>query len=96
MELREAEIKPFVEVQDEIENRMRSRRFSKEMRAFMTRLEQQSYIRENLPPEAVGYRALVEDFELEDELEVFRSPVVGGGDDEGGEDDAGGAGAGGR
>ncbi len=95
-ELSPAEQRPFDDVQQAIENRMRSQRFNKELRAFMTRLEQQSYVRENLPPEAVGYRALVEDFELEDELEVFRSPVVGGGDDEGGEDDAGGAGAGGR
>ena len=49
----------------------------------MARLEQQSYVRENLPPEAVGYRALAEAFELEDELEMFRSPVL---PEKGGED----------
>ncbi len=76
-ELREAEMRPFTEIQDQVERRMRGRRFNQEMRAFMTRLEQQSYVRENLPPEAVGYRALAEDFELEDELEVFLAPVVG-------------------
>ena len=85
VDLREAEIKPFVEVQEQIEKRMRSQRFSKEMRAFMTRLEQQSYIRENLPPEAVGYRALAEDYEREDELDVFLAPVAG---DDGGAEEA--------
>ncbi len=85
-ELREAEMRPFSEVQDQVERRMRGQRFNKEMRAFMTRVEQQSYIRENLPPEAVGYRALAEDFELEDELEVFLAPMVGGEAGEGEED----------
>ena len=83
VELREAKIRPFDEVQDVIEQRLRNQRYAKELRSFMARLEQQSYIRENLPPEAVGYRALAEAFELEDELEIFRSPVI---PDDSGED----------
>jgi parvulin-like peptidyl-prolyl isomerase len=85
-ELREARMRPFSEVEDLVERRMRGQRFNKELRGFMARLEQQAYIRENLPPEAVGYRALAGDFELEDELEVFRSPVVAGKGGEEGEE----------
>lgn len=78
VELQPAVQQLFAEVQDLITRQMRGQRFNKELRAFMTRLEQQSYIRENVPSEAVGYRALRGDPELEDELEIFRSPVVAG------------------
>lgn len=72
----EASLRPFKEVEDLIERRERSQRFAKELRNFVKELERKSYIVENLPPEAVGYRNLVEDFENEDGLEIFRSPVV--------------------
>lgn len=74
--LKEAGLRPFKEVEEQIARRERSRRFAKELRDFVKELERKSYIVENLPPEAVGYRNLVEDFESEDGLEVFRAQVI--------------------
>ena len=77
--LEEAGLRPFKEVEEAISRRERSRRFAKELRDFIKEIEHKSYIVENLPPEAVGYRNLVEDFETEDGLEAFRSQVIPGG-----------------
>ena len=69
-------VRPFEEVQEQIMMRERQRRFSTELQKFMAGLEETSYIRENLPPDAVGYRALgVPSFEEEDELEGLRAPI---------------------
>ena len=74
--LREATIKPLAEVEDVIRRREYNSRFNRELRVFLKDLEEQSYIQENLPSEAVGYRALAEQFETEDELELFRAPSL--------------------
>lgn len=75
-DLEEAALRPFKEVQELIMRRERSQRFAKELRTFIKEIEQQAYIVENLPPEAVGYRNLVEDFQGDDDLEIFRAPVI--------------------
>ncbi|MCP4663017.1 MAG: hypothetical protein GY856_47100 [bacterium] len=74
--LREAKLRPFSEVQDEILNRERDRRFTKEMRSCLAELENNAFVREDLPPDAVGYRSLAGEYTPEDELEVFRGPVT--------------------
>lgn len=75
-ELREAQVKPFAEVQEQIMRLLRGRRFNQELRTFVAQLEQNSYIRENLPPEAVDYRSVGDQFTVEDELDIFHAPVV--------------------
>lgn len=74
--LREATVKPLSEVEDLIRRREYNSRFSRELRVFLKELEDQSYVQEDLPAEAVGYRALASDLETEDELELFRAPVL--------------------
>jgi peptidyl-prolyl cis-trans isomerase SurA len=76
--LREEEQKPFKDVQDQILAIERSRRFNKEMQTFMADLERNAYVKEDLPPEAVGYRTLAEaDFgEEESPLDLFRAPTL--------------------
>lgn len=76
--LREEEQKPFKEVQDQILAIERSRRFNKQMQTFLADLERNAYVKEDLPPEAVGYRTLAEaDFgEEENPLELFRAPTL--------------------
>ena len=74
--LREAKLKPLNEVEDLIRRREYNSRFNKELRSFLQNLEEQSYIQEDLPAEAVGYRALASDLETEDELELFRAPIL--------------------
>lgn len=76
--LREEEQKPFKDVEDQILAIERSRRFNKEMQTFMADLERNAYVKEDLPPEAVGYRALAEaDFgEEENPLDLFRAPTL--------------------
>lgn len=76
--LREEEQKPFKEVQEQILAIERSRRFNKQMQTFMADLERNAYVKEDLPPEAVGYRTLAEaDFgEDENPLELFRAPTL--------------------
>jgi len=70
----EATVRPFAEVQDEILRRERASRFDQQMRTFMAELERTAFIREDLPPEAVGYRSLSTRTAPEDELERFRRP----------------------
>lgn len=74
--LRESNLRPFKEVEDQIRARERSTRFQKELRAFMAKVEQRALVRENLPPDAVGYRALAEEFQLEDDLGDFLAPSL--------------------
>lgn len=76
--LREEEQKPFKDVEDQILAIERSRRFNKQMQTFMADLERNAYVKEDLPPEAVGYRALAEaDFgEEENPLDLFRAPTL--------------------
>ena len=44
------------------------------MRNYLAELERGAYIREDLPPEAVGYRSLAADYSPEEEIELFRRP----------------------
>jgi peptidyl-prolyl cis-trans isomerase SurA len=74
-EKRGGELRPFNEVEKEITARERQARFGKEFRSYLTRLEQSSYIQENLPDDGVGYRSLATDTEEEDELKGFRAPL---------------------
>jgi parvulin-like peptidyl-prolyl isomerase len=74
-EKRGGELQPFSDVEKRIEARERQKRFGKEFRSFLARLEKSSYIKEDLPPEAIGFRALAGEFKLEDELEQFRAPL---------------------
>lgn len=75
-EIEEATIRAFEEVEAEIRSDEHSRRFAQEIRTFMKELEETAFIEENLPAEAVGYRALADIYEDEpDELERFRAPL---------------------
>ena len=75
-DLREAELKPLDEVEEFIMRREYGSRFNRELRLFLSELEKSAYIVEDLPPESVGYRNLGPDLETEDELELFRAPVI--------------------
>lgn len=72
--LEEAKVRPFEEVQMEILNRERGRRFDRELRSYLAELERNAYVQEDLPPEAVGYRSLAADYSPEDDIELFRRP----------------------
>ncbi len=74
--VKEAKLRPLEEVEDWIMQREYGKRFDVELRNFLAELEQHSYIQEDLPEEAVGYRAMMSDFKPEDEIELFRAPVI--------------------
>ncbi len=74
--LREAKLKPLDEVESLIRQREYGKRFNRELRTFLADLEAKSFIQEDLPPEAVGYRALMSQFQTVDEIELFRAPVL--------------------
>ncbi len=74
--LREAEQKPLEDVENLIRQREYGKRFNRELRTFLADLEAKSLIQEDLPPEAVGYRALTSQFQTVDEVELFRAPVL--------------------
>jgi peptidyl-prolyl cis-trans isomerase SurA len=75
-EIKEAQVKPFPEVEEQLLSWLRNRDFNRELRKFMAEVEQQAYVHENLPPEAVGYQRVAEGLESKDELEAFRAPVL--------------------
>lgn len=66
----EARLEPFADVQDQIRNKLRSGRYGEEMSKFLADLERDSYIVQNLPPEAAGFR-LGAEREAVDELGGF-------------------------
>ncbi len=71
--LEEPAVLPFEEVEGQILNRERSLRFNKALRDYLGRLEREAFIREDLPPDAVGYRSLAADFAAEEEeIQLFR------------------------
>ncbi len=74
--LREAQLKPLDDVENVIRQREYGKRFNRELRTFLADLEAKSFIQEDLPPEAVGYRALMTEFQTVDEVELFRAPVL--------------------
>lgn len=69
---KEARMRAFEEVKGEIEQRERERLFGKELPKYMAELEQESYIVENPPPEAIGYRKADATLDPTDPLNVFR------------------------
>ena len=73
--LREASVQPLADVEDRIRRREYNSRFNRQLQTFLSELEENAYIQEDLPPEAVGYQALAPDYETEDELEIFRAPI---------------------
>lgn len=75
-EIEESTILPYEEVESLIRRRERGQRFQKELRNFLNELEEMAYIVENLPAEAVGYRSMADDFEADDELGIFFSPLA--------------------
>ena len=75
-EKRGGELRPYADVQNQIQNRERQKLFGKEYRTYMAQLEKGSYIQENPPAEAVGYRSLLESSLEEDELKAFRAPLT--------------------
>ena len=75
-ERKEGFVQPFAEVEPIIDARERNRRFGPELRKFMAGLESSSFIVENLPPDAVGFRSAAEDYDPEAELREFRAPLV--------------------
>jgi peptidyl-prolyl cis-trans isomerase SurA len=77
-EVKEGYVLPYDQVSDLILARERQRRFGSELRKFMAQLESHSFIEEDLPPEAVGFRTLADDYQPEAELSNFRAPLVHG------------------
>ncbi|MEM1178620.1 MAG: peptidyl-prolyl cis-trans isomerase [Acidobacteriota bacterium] len=76
-EVKEGFVQPFEDVQDQIMSRERSRRFGTELQKFMARIEETSYIQENLPADAVGYRAIgAPALDVEDELQGLTAPLL--------------------
>lgn len=75
-EKRGGELQPYADVQNQIQNRERGKLFGKEYRSYLAQLEKSSYIQENTPAEAVGYRSLLESSLEEDELKAFRAPLA--------------------
>ena len=76
LEVRGGEILPYGEVEEHIIAVERNRRFGKQLNEFMADLAETSYIVEDVPPEAIGYRAL-SDFagSGDEELPGFRGPL---------------------
>ena len=75
-EVKEGFVRPYADVETLIDAKERNRRFGPELRKFMVGLENSSHIVENLPPDAVGFRTLPEDYDPESELQEFRAPLA--------------------
>lgn len=74
VEVQPGALRGFSEVQDELRQEVRERGFGREMQGYMAELEDHAFIRENLPAEAVGFRALRQSGEVQrDALDVFRA-----------------------
>lgn len=73
--LKEARLQAFSEVQEQILRRERSRRFERDLRTYLQKLEERSYVVENVPSEAVGFRASSGELAADDEIEAFRRPL---------------------
>ena len=71
----EERIKPFDEVKGDIDARERERLIGKEFPKYMQELEARSYIVDNLPPEAAGFRKGGTTIDPTDPLNAFRSPA---------------------
>lgn len=74
--LKESRLQPFADVQGQILRRERGKRFERDLRTYLAGLEKRSFIVENVPPEAVGYRSSSGDLAADDEIEAFRRPLA--------------------
>ncbi len=70
------EVQAYADVQNQIVGRERQKRFAKEYRTYLSQLEKGSYVQENPPIEALGYRSLLATVAEEDELNAFRAPLA--------------------
>jgi parvulin-like peptidyl-prolyl isomerase len=52
----QARLEPFGDVQEAIRNKLRAGRYEQEMTRYLADLEDSSYVVQNLPPEAAGFR----------------------------------------
>ncbi len=69
--------RPFAEVQDEVRSRLQNQSFGRELRSYMAELETQAFVREDLPAEALGFRALAGTVENEvDALDLLTAPEL--------------------
>lgn len=76
LESRGGEILPYGDVEERIVITERNRRFGKALNDFMAELAETSYIVEDIPPEAIGYRASSDFADAGDEeLPGFRGPL---------------------
>lgn len=76
-ERQEGGLRSFSEVQAEVRQQVQARDFGRELNAYMAELEARSFIHESLPPEAVGFRSLLDAIEPEpDAIELFRAPEL--------------------
>lgn len=60
LDRQDAGVKEFAEVRDEIERRLTDRRFREEIGDYLADLERSSYVVINPPPEAAGFRSVLE------------------------------------
>ncbi len=66
----------FGEVEEQIRAAERNRLFGREVQLYMAELAGEAFIVEDLPPDAVGYRALAGEIEEPEELQRFRAPEL--------------------
>ena len=69
----EAVLQPFGDVQEAIENKLRVERYQEELTGFLAELEENSYVVQNLPPEAAGFRT-AGGYQSRDEATGFAMP----------------------
>jgi peptidyl-prolyl cis-trans isomerase D len=66
----EARLQPFGDVQEEIRNKLRAGRYETEMANYLAELEENSFVAQDPPPEAAGFR-LADEREASDDLGGF-------------------------
>ena len=70
LDVEEARLQPFADVSVEIRNKLRQSRYQEELTNFLAELEENSFVVQNPPPEAAGFRAAAER-PVPDELSGF-------------------------
>ena len=65
----EARLEPFANVQEQIRDKLRAERYDEELANFLAELEETSYVVQNPPPEAAGFR--VGGHQRRDEMSAF-------------------------
>lgn len=72
VERKNERLRPFEDVKDEIAEREHARLYRREYPKYLQELEQASYIVENIPPDAVGYRKAEALDDPADPLDIFK------------------------